>query len=227
MATAKTATFEELTKLATDFVTKQKGMWDHTAWMDLVSRLQGQGFDTSSVDMQANLGELLEAMKRFYSAAASTESMDTAMTSIVDESVAFIKRQKGVWGHDEWEDFLKTAQRNTRSLSEGTATYLGGVLESMKVLYSLTPVPAIKQAAPAAPIKAAASKKPAPVSEKKAEPASGKKAEPAGVKKAEPKTAPAKAKAQPANKKPEKNDDLTAIGGIGPAIAKKLNQSLF
>ena len=43
MVTAKTATFEELTKLATDFVTAQKGMWDHAAWVDFVSSVQERG----------------------------------------------------------------------------------------------------------------------------------------------------------------------------------------
>jgi predicted flap endonuclease-1-like 5' DNA nuclease len=40
-----------------------------------------------------------------------------------------------------------------------------------------------------------------------------------------PATAPAesKAPAKPLSKSVEKKDDLTAIGGIGPALAKKLN----
>jgi len=40
MATARTATLEELTKLATYFVTKQKGLRDHIAWMDFLSSVQ-------------------------------------------------------------------------------------------------------------------------------------------------------------------------------------------
>ena len=134
MATARTAPLEELTKLATDFVTTQKGLWDHTAWTDFVSGAQNKGFDISG-EMQSNLGDLLEAMKRFYSATASTESMDNAMKTVVNDSVAFIEQHKGVWGHSDWEEFVKTVQQNTISLSEGTAGYLGGVLESIKVFY--------------------------------------------------------------------------------------------
>jgi hypothetical protein len=40
MATARTATLEELTKFSTYFVTKQKGLWDHIAWMDFLSSVQ-------------------------------------------------------------------------------------------------------------------------------------------------------------------------------------------
>ena len=47
MATASTAPFEELTKLASDFVTSQKGMWDHKAWTDFLSRVQQKGVGVS------------------------------------------------------------------------------------------------------------------------------------------------------------------------------------
>jgi hypothetical protein len=150
MATAKTATLEELTKLASDFVTAQQGMWDHAAWMDFLSRVQQQGVEISE-DMQAKLGDLLEATKGYHAAVASTDDIEKAMSTVLNESVAFIKRQKGVWGHAEWEDFVKTMQQNTRTWTEGTEAYLGGVLESLKVFYQLPSAGPAEQSAPAAP----------------------------------------------------------------------------
>jgi len=153
MATAKTATFEELTRLASDFVAGQKGTWDHTAWMDFLSHVQQQGVAISE-DMESKLGDLLEATKAYQAALASTDDVEKAMSTVLNESVAFIKRQKGVWGHAEWEDFLKTTRQNTRTWSEGAEAYLGGVLESLNAFYELPSVAPVEQSAPAAPGKA-------------------------------------------------------------------------
>ena len=162
--------------------------------------------------MQSGLGDMLEAMKRFYSAAASTQSVEKAMRTVVNDSVAFVKQHKGVWGHSEWEDFLKTARQNTLSLSEGTAEYLGGVLESVKAFYRLSPVSVVQKRVSTVREKAAATPQPALTAEKKPE------AEPVAEK------APAQPKAaeKPLPAKAKKPDDLTAIGGVGPAMAKKL-----
>ena len=213
MATEKAPRLEDLTKMATDFVTRQKGLWDHVAWTDFLSNVQKKGYDVSG-DMQRHLGEMVEAMKRFYSAAASTESMEKAMKAVVDDSVTFVKQHKGVWGHAEWEDFVKTVRQNTQSMSEGATSYLGGVLEAIKVVYPLTAVAAVQKQVAAV----ASSGKPAPAA--KAAVASEKKVGP----KPAPAKAPAAAKAGPAAAKGvDRKDDLTAIGGIGPALAKKLN----
>ena len=150
MASAKTAPFEELTKLAAGFVTSQKGMWDHTAWMDFLSHVQQQGIEISE-DMQSMLGDLLEAMKEYHTAVSSTEDIQKAMSTVFDESVAFVKRQGGVWSHTEWEDFVKTMQDDTRTWSEGTEAYLGGVLESLKAFYNLFPTASAQESAPASP----------------------------------------------------------------------------
>lgn len=155
MSTARTAPFEELTRLASDFVTSQKGMWDHRAWMDFLSNVQRKGVDVSE-DMQSKLGDLLEAMKEYHMAVSSTEDIEKAMSTVLNGCVAFIQRQKGVWGHAEWEDFVRTMQQNTRTWSEGMEAYVGGVLESLKVFYMLSSAAPAKEAAPAplaAPIK--------------------------------------------------------------------------
>jgi hypothetical protein len=184
MATTRAATFEELTRLASDFVTSQKGMWDHKAWIDFLSRVQQQGIEVSD-EMHAKLGELLEAMKEYHAAVSSSEEVEEAMNTVLNESMAFIKRQKGVWGHAEWEDFVKTVQQNTRTWSEGMEAYLGGVLESLKVFYQVTPVAPVEKAAqepesPAAPPEESAPAAPGNASPK---PKSAKTSEQSGKKK--------------------------------------------
>lgn len=214
MTIGKTTNFEELTKLAIDFVTTKKGLWDHAAWMDFMSNLQAKGFDLSG-DTQTHLGNLLEAMKRFYTAAAATESVEKAVKTVVSDSVTFVKHHKGVWGHSEWEDFVKTVERNTLSLSEGTMTYLGGILESIKVFYALSPVGRIQKRLSAAAAETPPTPEPTLAAAEKTgtKPAAAKP--PAGAK-VTPKSPP---------KAPRKQDDLTAIGGIGPTLAKKLNEA--
>jgi len=228
MPTEKSSGLEELSKLATDFVTAQKGLWDHAAWSDFLSNVRTKGFDVST-EMQSSLGELLEAMKRFYSAAASTESVEKAMRSVVSDSVAFVKKQKGVWGHTEWEEFVKTVRQNTIALSEGTTAYLGGVLESMKVFYGLSPIAVAQKRLRAAQHKPSPAPQPAApevkpeVKKEEAKPATARppvQAAPAAVK---PPVQAAPAAAKPLPKRVERRDDLTAIGGIGPALERKLN----
>jgi len=250
MAAKKPVALEELAKFASDFVTAQKGIWDHAAWTDFVSSLKAKGFDLSE-EMQANLGELLEAMKRFYAAAASTDDVKSSMNKVMNDSVAFIKRQKGVWGHPEWEEFLQTVERNALTLTEGTTAYLGGVLESIKVFHSIPPVSAAEKSASAPAPKASPATKPAPPPATKTSPAAkpapppatktspaakptpppapkasaAAKSVPAGKKVADRKPAGAKVEQKPTVPKSDKKDDLTAITGIGPALAKKLNEA--
>jgi len=220
MVAKKSVGLEDLAKFASDFVTAQKGMWDHAAWTDFVSSLKTRGLDISG-DTQTHLGELLEAMKRFYAAAASTDSARSSMRKIMNDSVGFIKRQKGVWGNSEWEEFLQTIERNALTLTEGTAAYLGGVLESIKVFYSISPVSAVNKSAPLPAPKPSPVAKPASPPAPKASPAA--KSVPAGRKDTEAKPTGAKVERKPSTQKPDKKDDLTVITGIGPALAKKLN----
>jgi predicted flap endonuclease-1-like 5' DNA nuclease len=154
MATMAPAPFDELVKLSSDFVAQRKGVWDHSAWLDFISKVQKKGYDVSE-EMQAYLGTELEAMKRFYDATTSTEGMEKALKRIAKDSVAFISKHKGVWGESEWQAFAEDIQKNTVELTEETTAYLGGILESSKVFYYLTPPKAAStKKAPKAPAKA-------------------------------------------------------------------------
>jgi len=138
-------TFEEIVKATTDFVTMRKGVWDHAAWLDFFSDMQKQGFQPP--DLEIRLGDALESMKRFYSAIFSIQRVEKAMTDLTMDSAEFVSKQKGVWGHAEWEAFAEHVNRNTVKLSEETTMYLGGILESLKGFYQISakPVSAAKK----------------------------------------------------------------------------------
>ena len=105
-------------------------------------------------------------------------------------------------------------QQNSLTLSDETAVYLGGILESVKVFYSVAPVSISTDAASPAK-KAAPPKKVA----KQTEAAAASLEKPATpAKDTERDTATAAAKT------PKVEDDLTAIQGIGPALRRKLNE---
>ena len=126
MATLTTTTFDDLAKLAGEFVTSRKGVWDHAAWLDFVSGVQKTGLDLSE-EMQSRLGDLLEATKRFYEASASVEGIDKAMAAVLKDSGEFITQQRGIWGHAEWEAFTKQIQNNTLALTQlESARFSGG-----------------------------------------------------------------------------------------------------
>jgi len=169
-------------------------MWDHAAWLDFVAKAREQGLHIPE-EMHAYLGEVLEAMKRFYTATASTQGIEKAMTDIAKDSAGFITEQKGAWGHIEWEAFAKRVQENTMHLSDEATSYLGGIVESMKALYSVSPVSKV--------VKKVSETTGAKIGKKSAT----KPATNTGTK-----TAAGK-------------DDLTAISGVGPALQKKLNAS--
>lgn len=184
MARAIKTGVDDLVKLAGEFVTRRKGVWDHTDWLDFVADVQKLGFNLSE-EMQSRLGELLEAMKRFYTASASVDGIDKAMTTILSDSWKFIWQQRGTWGHAEWETFAKQTQKNTLNLTQESTAYLGGILEATRAFYAISPT-------------AVASKK---VTKRSVE----------------------KAVKKPVSEQVAPKDDLTAISGIGPALAKKLN----
>ncbi|MCP5016379.1 MAG: hypothetical protein GY938_14105 [Ketobacter sp.] len=192
-----TGTFDKLVDLATGFVTKQQGMWDHTSWQGFVSDTQKRGYDLS-VEMQNNLGVTLEAIKQLYLASISVKGVESAMNGITTDGMNFVKQHKGIWSHAEWEGFIKDVEKNSTNLSEETLAYLGNVVEAFKTLYFVVPADVIK--------KTVAKGKPKKGSEK-----SVKKEEEFKVK-----------KTKSTEKEEGAHDDLTAIRGIGPAIAKKL-----
>jgi predicted flap endonuclease-1-like 5' DNA nuclease len=223
MAAKAPGTFDTLIQLASDFVTRQRGMWDHTAWQEFLSDLQQRGIGLTE-EVHSYLGSVLEAFKRLYDATASVAGLEKAMAGVTTRSVGFIKQHQGVWGHNEWEEFIVSLRQGSGSVSDEANSYVGGVLEAMKTLYLTLPAQAVTATVAKATTKkttpklaastAKAESKPLPNWEKTQPQAKPKEASPA----ASPKPAAA---AQPAA---AAKDDLTQISGIGPSFEKKLNQ---
>ncbi len=214
------STFDEIVKLAGDFVTQQQGNWDHAEWLDFLSTLQKKGYEISE-EAQGYVGQMLEATKSFYMATASTQGIEKTLDSVARRSVEFVTTHQGVWGHADWEAFTRDVQQNTLSLTEETMAYLGGILESVKAFYTIS---AISVPSPEKPVMTSPARK----QPKQAKPQAAAAApeQPKAVKR-EPKqgTPQTKTATKPATGPAgEGEDDLTAIGGIGPALQRKLKE---
>ncbi len=222
MQTMKATSFDGIVKLAGDFVTRQEGKWDHAEWLGFLSTLQKKGFELSE-EAQGHVGQVLEATKSFYQASASTQGIEKSLVSVANRSVEFVKAHQGVWSHGDWEAFAKDVQQNTLSLSEETTAYLGGILESVRAFYTISPVSASLLEKPAT---ASVEKKPVAAVEKKPVAAVEKRPVTAVEKKQvrQETKRPKEAKKQAKDPATEADDDLTAIAGIGPALQRKLKE---
>ncbi|MBF0343404.1 MAG: hypothetical protein HQL06_04150 [Nitrospirae bacterium] len=137
MAAKVTEVFDDLVKVAGKFVEKQKGAWDHSAWLDFLSGVQKKGLIMSE-DVQRYIGSMLESMKKLYNASMVSENVKNIVSDISEYTVEFIKKTKGVWDNKEGEVFLKELQRRGIELTDETKSYLGGVLESVKKVYDFS-----------------------------------------------------------------------------------------
>ncbi|MBF0465173.1 MAG: hypothetical protein HQK88_02205 [Nitrospirae bacterium] len=134
-----TGHFDDLIEMASEFVQKQKGVWDHTAWTNFLAEAKTMGYEVND-ELKSYLGTLLDSMKRVYNAAAATESITKLMSSMAENTVDFMKKTKGVWDHDGWQSYLKDIQKKGLDLNDETTKYLGGVLEASKDLYAFPPI---------------------------------------------------------------------------------------
>ncbi|HOC70922.1 MAG TPA: hypothetical protein PLL36_11960 [Candidatus Hydrogenedentes bacterium] len=58
-------TVQQLSKIASDFVVKKRGNWNHEEWEQFCAEVSKFGI-TLDTEMQARLGLLLETLKVFY-----------------------------------------------------------------------------------------------------------------------------------------------------------------
>ena len=87
--------FDILIDCAGRFVESQKGLWDHTAWLDFLIDSQKKAVLLSD-NMKLVLGFVLESMKKFYNASTDTKDIENFMLDISDHTVEFFKKTKGV-----------------------------------------------------------------------------------------------------------------------------------
>ncbi|MBF0565943.1 MAG: hypothetical protein HQK89_11925 [Nitrospirae bacterium] len=127
--------FDDLIELATKFVEQQGGKWDHAAWLEFLSEIQKNGYNLSH-DMQSYLGSMLESLKKVHGSINSTGRIESVMLGLSESTVNFIKSTKGMWDQSNWDSFLKDLQKKGLELTDETTSYVGGVLEAAKELYS-------------------------------------------------------------------------------------------
>ena len=130
--------FDVLIDLAGKFVDSQKGMWDHTAWLNFLSEAQKKGLELSD-EMRDNLGLVLESMKKFYNTVAATQGIENAMAGISWHIIDFFKKTGIVGEQAEFEAYIEGLQKKGVDLTDETIAYLKGIFESTKGLYTLLP----------------------------------------------------------------------------------------
>lgn len=126
--------FDILIDCAGQFVEAQKGIWNHTAWLDFLVDSQKRAVVLSD-DMKSNLGQVLESMKKVYSVTTDTRNIESVMLDISKHSTDFVKKNNGTWSYSQWEEYLRGLQNKGFELNEETCSYLSEVLESVKGLY--------------------------------------------------------------------------------------------
>lgn len=135
MTKAMTETFDRLLKLAGDFVERQKGAWDHTAWLGFLEEVQKKGIELTG-DMERYIGLVLETMKKVYNASTSIDGIKNVMMEMSSQTADFVKKTRGVWNQSDGEVFLKELRQKGLNLNEDMMSYFGGVLEAVKGIYA-------------------------------------------------------------------------------------------
>lgn len=123
--------FDEIITAAKNFVEKQKGMWDHTRWENFISEVRKKGVSVTE-ETSKLIGSMLESLKKLYASGPQFEE-------IINNAKAFVEKQKGMWDHTRWENFISEVQKKGVSVSEETSKLIGSVLESLKKLYTSPP----------------------------------------------------------------------------------------
>lgn len=130
--------FDELLKLAGNFVEKQKGIWDHNAWTNFLSDAQTKGLKINQ-DIEGKLGATVETMRKYYSVVANPQGITNVLSDIGTKTSEFIKKTNGNWDHNGWEKYVSDLRGKGHSLTDETLGYVGAILEASKQLYMHTP----------------------------------------------------------------------------------------
>ena len=126
--------FDILIDYAGQFVAAQKGIWNHTAWLDFLVDAQKRAVVLSD-EMKTNLGQVLESMKKVYVSTTDTRNIENVMLDISEHTIHFFKKNNGTWSYSELDEYFRGLQSKGFELNEETCSYLSDVLESVKGLY--------------------------------------------------------------------------------------------
>ncbi|QWR75989.1 hypothetical protein [Candidatus Magnetomonas plexicatena] len=130
--------FRDLLRISSQFVEKQKGYWDHTAWLSLLKDAQEKGVQLTA-DMQTYLGTIVQSMKKIYETSSFKQGFGKGLSDITkvmyEQTVSFVEQTKGKWDHEGWEGFLKDLQKMGITITEEGRAYLGELLEAARKFY--------------------------------------------------------------------------------------------
>lgn len=125
-----TGRFKDLIHLTQEFVDRHKGVWASADWLNYFQELQKGGF------------ELSDEYRRYYELIIETtktmiglERPVQRLKEVVTLSEEFVEKQKGIWEHPSWLNFLLDIQRHGLGASNDLIDYYGELLEAMKGLY--------------------------------------------------------------------------------------------
>lgn len=124
---------EQVIEMATEFVEKQRGAWDHDAWLAFLERVKQEGVELTR-ELSDSLGQLLESIKPLYSTATRTDGLEHALTDLAKRSLTFVKNSKGAWDDLGWRRFLDDVQQAGHTLTDEATRYVGGILEAARSL---------------------------------------------------------------------------------------------
>lgn len=117
------------------FVSKQRGVWEHSQWVELILSLQQRGLRTSG-NALSYYGDILEAMKGLYLTMHGTLRLNQSLNEIIERAVTFLQEHNMEWDHSAWEGFLRDLREGAGTeLSDEVQTYIGSLLEAAKHLY--------------------------------------------------------------------------------------------
>ncbi len=84
-------------------------------------------------ESKKTIGSILESLKKLYSTDVKL------FNEITSSAKNFVEKQKGVWDHAKWEEFLSDIQKKGMSLTEESKKTIGSILESLKKFYQPSP----------------------------------------------------------------------------------------
>ncbi|MBF0464735.1 MAG: hypothetical protein HQK88_09145 [Nitrospirae bacterium] len=139
--------FRDLLRISSQFVEKQKGYWDHNAWLSLLKDAQEKGLQLTS-DMQTYLGTIVQSMKRIYETSSFKQGFGKGFSDatkvMYEQTVNFVEQTKGKWDHAGWEGFIKELQQKGINMTEEGRAYLGELLEAAKKFYITLPTRSVE-----------------------------------------------------------------------------------
>ncbi len=136
------AIFDDLMKLASQFVERQRGLWHHSAWLDFLLDVRKINIELTE-EMQKNLWLVLESMRKFYE--SSMDIGEMVMKNTSEQTAIFVRETKGIWDCAGWEKFVEDIQDRGVRLTEETVSYLGLILGATKSFYGSLPLAAIEE----------------------------------------------------------------------------------